>query len=180
MKINQYVAVLDTCVLAPMPIADTLLRLAEEPASFYAPRWSGDILTELRSTLKKFKYPDESIENRIKSMNLAFPEAMVDGHQGLIESMQNDKKDRHVLAAAVRCGANCIVSNNKKHFQEAALKPYDLECLTADEFLQHQYHLHPDEFIAVLKQQAEDIGWTLPQLLSRHVKSLATLIVTKD
>ena len=52
MRINQYVAVLDTCVLAPMPVCDTLLRLAEEPASFYAPKWSADILTELRSTLK--------------------------------------------------------------------------------------------------------------------------------
>ena len=26
---NQYIAVLDTCVLAPMPLCDTLLRLAE-------------------------------------------------------------------------------------------------------------------------------------------------------
>lgn len=33
---SQYVAVLDTCVLAPMPLCDTLLRLAEEPA-FYIP-----------------------------------------------------------------------------------------------------------------------------------------------
>jgi hypothetical protein len=94
--------------------------------------------------------------------------------------MDNDKKDRHVLAAAVKCGANCIVSDNKKHFHEAALKPYDLECLTAAEFLEHQYHLNPDLFISVLKQQAEDIGWTLPHLLSKHAKSLATLIVIKD
>jgi len=28
---NQYIAVLDTCVLAPMPLCDTLLRLAEDP-----------------------------------------------------------------------------------------------------------------------------------------------------
>jgi len=35
---NQYIAVLDTCVLAPMPLCDTLLRLAEDPA-FYLPKW---------------------------------------------------------------------------------------------------------------------------------------------
>ena len=178
MRINQYVAVLDTCVLAPMPVADTLLRLAEEPASFYTPKWSADILTELRSTLKKFEYPDESIENRIMNMSAAFPEAVIDGYQGLIDSMKNDKKDRHVLAAAVKCGANCIVSDNKKHFPATALEPYDLECLTAAEFLEHQYHLNPDHFIVILKQQAEDIGWPLPHLLSRHVKSLTKLIVT--
>jgi hypothetical protein len=32
MKINHYVATLDARALAPMSIADTLLRLAEEPA----------------------------------------------------------------------------------------------------------------------------------------------------
>lgn len=41
---NQYLAVLDACVLAPMPVCDTLLRLAEEPA-FYKPKWSEDIWT---------------------------------------------------------------------------------------------------------------------------------------
>ncbi|MGE5567438.1 MAG: hypothetical protein ACM3S5_00225 [Rhodospirillales bacterium] len=49
---NQYIAVLDTCVLAPMPLCDTLLRLAEDPA-FYIPKWSADILRELRSTLER-------------------------------------------------------------------------------------------------------------------------------
>jgi hypothetical protein len=29
---NQYIVVLDACVLAPMPLCDLLLRLAEEPA----------------------------------------------------------------------------------------------------------------------------------------------------
>lgn len=50
MKGNHFVAVLDACVLAPMPIADTLLRLAEEPA-FYLPRWSDELLSELERTL---------------------------------------------------------------------------------------------------------------------------------
>jgi len=52
---NQYVAVLDTCVLAPMPLGDTLLRLADNPA-FYIPRWTDDILRELRSTLVPMGY----------------------------------------------------------------------------------------------------------------------------
>jgi hypothetical protein len=43
---ERLVAVLDTCVLAPMPLCDTLLRLAEEPA-LYTPK-SADILRELR------------------------------------------------------------------------------------------------------------------------------------
>jgi hypothetical protein len=51
-----------------------------------------------------------------------------------------------------------------------------LECITADEFLEHQYHLDPDLFISKLVDQAGDIGWTLQQLISKHVPSLAKLI----
>ncbi len=50
---DDYLVVLDTCVLAPMPLCGTLLRLAEAPA-FCLPRWSDDILRELRSTLLRW------------------------------------------------------------------------------------------------------------------------------
>jgi len=162
-----------------MPVADTLLKLAEEPA-FYTPRWSSEILKELSKTLAKFGYTESQIARRVEQMLGAFPDAVVDGYEHLIGSMTNNSKDRHVLAAAVRCGAHCIVSNNKKHFPDDALSEYNLECLTADEFIEHQYHLNPDLFIDILEQQAVDIKWTLPQLISRHVPCLARLIVIKD
>jgi predicted nucleic acid-binding protein len=176
MRINQYIAVLDSCVLVPMPVVDTLLRLAEEPA-FYSPRWSEHILSEVeRVLLDKWKYPKDSVERRIQVMRDSFPEAMVTGYEELIDPMKNDEKDRHVLAAAVRCGAHAIVSNNKKHFPAKLLEPFELECITADEFLEHQYHLNPDLFISKLSEQASDINWTLHQLISKHVPSLARLI----
>jgi predicted nucleic acid-binding protein len=179
MKISQYVAVLDTCVLAPMPVADTLLRLAEEPA-FYIPRWSPGIFEELRRTLQeKFRYSQTQVDRRIRAMESMFPDAMVTGYDNLIASMTNDPKDRHVLAAAVKCGAQSIISNNARHFPQESLAPYGLQCLTADDFLKHQYHLNPDAFISVLTEQAGDIGWTLLQLLSRHVPSLSKLIVAR-
>jgi hypothetical protein len=46
-------------------------------------------------------------------MGRAFPEAVVDGYARLTGAMKNNLKDRHVLAPAVKCGAQCIVSNNK-------------------------------------------------------------------
>lgn len=179
MRIDQYIALLDACVLAPMPVADTLLKLAEEPA-FYTPRWSHEILNEVKRTLlEKFKYSQAQVERRIAKVQEAFPDAAVEGYSDLIQAMKNDPKDRHVLAAAVKCGAHAIVSDNKKHFPEAELAPYGLECMSADEFIKHQYHLDPDSFISVLTRQASDIGWTLPQLISKHVPCLRTLIITR-
>jgi hypothetical protein len=112
-------------------------------------------------------------------MESMFPDALVTGYDDLIASMTNDPKDRHVLAAAVKCGAQSIVSNNVRHFPQESLSPYGLECLTADAFFKHQYHLDPDAFLSVLTEQAGDIGWTLRQLLGKHVPSLSKLIVTR-
>ncbi len=137
MSRSRHVAVLDACVLIPMPVVDTLLRIAEEPA-FYSPRWSADILNEVSKTLSgKWKYSEAACRRRIETMQLAFPEAMVVSYEDLTGAMKNEPKDRHVLAAAVRCGADTIVSDNKKHFPRKALEPYRLECVTADEFLAH-------------------------------------------
>ena len=112
-------------------------------------------------------------------MKLVFPDAMVTGYDKLIASMTNHPKDRHVLAAAVRCGAHAIVSDNVKHFPKESLADYDLECLTADDFLRHQYHLNPDAFIEVLIEQARDSGQILPLLISKHVPSLSALIIAR-
>src|SRR5258705_50848 len=93
---NQYIAVLNTCVLAPMPLCDTLLRLAEEPA-FYIPKWSDDILRELRSTLQRMGYSPAQAERRITAIESAFEDASVAGYEPLVVSMTNDPKDRAVF-----------------------------------------------------------------------------------
>ena len=49
---NEYAVVLDACVLIPMPLCDTLLRLAEDP-SMYRPLWSDQILQEVGIALEK-------------------------------------------------------------------------------------------------------------------------------
>ena|SRR5579872_2440961 len=74
---NEYSVVLDACVLAPMPLCDTLLRCAEEPALFRL-LWSDTILEEVHRTLnQKFGYSREQCDYRIRKMREAFPEACV-------------------------------------------------------------------------------------------------------
>ncbi|HMA95495.1 MAG TPA: hypothetical protein VKP30_22555 [Polyangiaceae bacterium] len=41
-----------------------------------------------------------------------FPEADVTDYEPLIAAMQNDPKDRHVVAAAVKSGAQVIATSN--------------------------------------------------------------------
>ncbi len=40
----------------------------------------------------------------------AFPESLVTGHDQLIDAMENEPKDRHVAAAALKIGAPVIVT----------------------------------------------------------------------
>jgi predicted nucleic acid-binding protein len=163
---NQYVAVLDTCVLAPMPLCDTLLRLAEDPA-LYIPRWTDDILRELRSTLLRMGYSEAQAQRRITAMDTAFDDAKVTGHDDLVGSMTNDPKDRHVLAAAVRGGAHAIITANIRHFPPPSLLPYDVAAITPDDFLIHQFHLNEELLREKLAAQASSRGVELPALLDR-------------
>jgi hypothetical protein len=104
---ERLVAVLDTCVMAPMPLCDTLPRLAEEPA-LHTPKWSADILRELRSTLQRMRYTPAQADRRIAAMSGAFEDVTVQDYEPLIEAMTNHPKDRHVLAAVVCCEAQVM------------------------------------------------------------------------
>ena len=112
------VAVLDACVLVPMPLADTLLRLAEPPC-LYTPKWTAEILGEVTRTLRlRFGKSAAKADYREWAMREFFPAALVTGHESLIGVMPNHPKDRHVLAAAVSCRASHLVTLNLKHFPE--------------------------------------------------------------
>jgi len=153
--VNQYIVTLDACVLLPMPLCDTLLRLAEEPA-FYLPRWSHETLDEVhRNLVKKWGYTTEQADRRLSAMKAAFEDAEVTGYESLVPAMTNEPDDRHVLAAAVHCGSHAIVTENVKHFPPQSLDPYGIELMTADEFLVNQFHLDPGNVLAKLNAQAQ-------------------------
>jgi predicted nucleic acid-binding protein len=117
MKHSQFTAVFDACVLYPAPLRDLLMWLAL--SGRFRGRWSEQIHDEWKRNLLKNR-PDLGLEqlNRTSMlMDLAVPDALVTGHETLIESLAlPDPDDRHVLAAAVRCGASVIVTFNEKDF----------------------------------------------------------------
>lgn len=99
---SDYPVILDACVLLPMPLADTLLRMAETPR-LYSPKWSEETLSEItRNLVGKWNKTQEQAGRREKVMRQHFPESLVEGYEDLTVAMKNDPKDRHVLAAAPR------------------------------------------------------------------------------
>ena len=68
--------------------------------------------------------------------------------------MQNQAKDRHVVAAAVKAGAQVIVTANLKDFTPV---PDGLEAQGPDEFLCNLFDLDPEGFVELLREQAMDL-----------------------
>jgi hypothetical protein len=85
----------------------------------------------------------------------------------LAASMTNDPKDHHVLAAAVRCGADAIITDNVRHFPMSSVEAYDLDVLTPDDFLANQFYLNCELLIEKLEAQAAARGVRLQLLLDR-------------
>ena len=140
---SEVYAVLDTCVLLPAPIYNTLLFIAGHHV--YSPLWTDLILEELERNMLDPKNPrmkktPEQVKRRLETMASAFePKANLDRYgleyRALIERMPNNEKDRHVLAAAVISEADFLVTENIKDFNLAGTEYQDMAVVTADEFL---------------------------------------------
>jgi predicted nucleic acid-binding protein len=175
---NEFSVVLDACVLVPMPLCDTLLRLAEDPP-LYRPLWSDRILEEVGTALRdKLNHTEKQSRRRIEAMRQSFPEALVSFTTDLEKSLTciPDENDRHVLACAIRSGAYAIVTSNIKDFPEECLAKWDLVRQTPDEFLLHQYHLSPGLVLEKLDYQGSAIGKERDYILER-LKALAPRLV---
>jgi predicted nucleic acid-binding protein len=145
-------ALLDTCVLIPQYLNDTLLTQAD--AGTFRPLWSCGILDELGRNLPKVaNMSPEQVQHRLDRMRRAFPDAEVTGYEALIDGMTNDPKDRHVLAAAVRGNAEVLVTFNLQDFPESAVKDFDITVVHPDEFLLDQLDLYPGVVLGCLEDQ---------------------------
>jgi predicted nucleic acid-binding protein len=158
--------VLDTCVLYPAHLRDTLLRLAER--GLYRALWSADIVDELRRNLIDDGFPSTSVDHLLAEMRAAFPDAEVSGYPSLVDGLTCDPKDRHVLAAAVRADAAAIVTFNVRDFPASSVEAFEIEVIDPDTFLLHQLDLAPSAVTEELTRQAaanRRQPKTLPSLL---------------
>lgn len=167
-----FTVVLDTCVLYPAHLRDTLLRLAER--GLYRALWSDDIIDELRRNLVEASIDAGSVDRLTREMARAFPDAAVTSYRSLIDGLTCDPKDRHVLAAAVRAGAGAIVTHNNDDFPPDSVEPYEIEVIHPDTFLLDLLDLAPGAVIDELRVQARANRRepkTLPTLLDALAKA---------
>lgn len=140
---NPFVVILDANVLFPFRVRDILLTFAHE--GLFRARFTEEIMTEWTRSLLEIK-PDleESVRAQVIALRQTFDECFVTGHMPLVDGLQMpDPDDRHVLAAAIRCSAQVIVTENKRDFPAALLEEYDVEVLSADDMLVTTYELFP-------------------------------------
>lgn len=159
--------VLDACVLIPPTLCDLLLRLAEHPR-MYAPKWTVAILEEVRrNQLGKVNFPLDLADSWRQEVTRHFPEAMVTRYEPYEDGLSISPEDRHVLAAAIRCEADLIVTFNLRHFPSEVLAPFDVEAMSPGAFLSCLYGIRPQVVLAKLDDIARDRNRTRADILRR-------------
>ena len=150
-----FTVIYDACVLYPAPLRDLLIRIAQ--TGVVRAKWSDDILDEcFRSILNDRPDLNEAALSRTRAlMTMAVRDVMVSGYADLLENLHlPDPDDRHVLAAAIRSGAQSIVTWNLKDFPSDRLEEYGVEVVDPDDFVLSQTDLRPGIIAVVVTQQA--------------------------
>lgn len=174
-----FIALLDAKVLVNAAVRDTLLRAAE--ANLYQLAISADILDEMRRALEGSPgRTRQQTDYLVLQMMNSFESALVEGYESLIPVMENHEGDRHALAAAVRAGAEAIVTFNLLHFSEKACKPHCVETQHLDEFLLVLWNIDAPLMALILEQQAATINWELSQLVDRLRKDAPRFIAAVE
>lgn len=147
----------------PPTLRDILLCLAER--DLFQPAWQEEIEIEVirngarllveRSGLDAGDAAAK-IHRTVGFMNKAFPAARLDRAcwVPLVDTMTNDPKDRHVLAAAIGGGATHLVTSNVSDFPPVSV-PDTIELIDPEAFLLRSFEANQGETLAALTAMAE-------------------------
>jgi len=133
----SFTVVYDANALYPMSLRDLLVRIGQ--TTLVRARWTAEIMDEWSRALVA-RRPDleTRIQRTVQLMNGAIRDVLVTGYESLVPSLRlPDPGDRHVLAAAIRAGAQTIVTFNLGHFPREVLELYGIEAQHPDEFVEH-------------------------------------------
>ena len=152
---SSFVVVYDACVFHPAALRDLLIRVAR--AGLVRARWTERILDEcFRSILER--RPDLTAERLRRTRELmieAVPDCIVNDYEQLVGKLGlPDPDDEHVLAAAIKAGAQVIVTANLSDFPTDKLAQWNCEAKHPDEFVLNLIDLAPARVMQVVTEQA--------------------------
>lgn len=130
-----------------------MLRLAV--TDLFKAHWTKQIHREwIGALVREGKHQREKLERVQTLMDAHVRDAIVTGYEPLIATIQlPDPNDRHVVAAALQCNADAIVTYNLKDFPAETLNPYGIDVLHPDDFIYYQIDLAPAVCCDALRQQ---------------------------
>lgn len=121
-----------------------MIRLAQTRR--FRARWTKHIQREWLTALQRHRpeLDDAKLQRTMTLINQAVPDCLVTGYEHLIEQLSlPDPNDRHVLAAAIRSGAQTIVTTNLKDFPKAVLADFEIVPRHPDAFILDLADLDP-------------------------------------
>jgi PIN domain-containing protein len=150
---STIVAFLDASVLYPALLRNLLMHFAVN--DLYQPRWSARVHEEWMTALLRNR-PDitrAQIERTRRLMEAELDDALVAGYEHHIRSLTlPDADDRHVLAAAIHCGAQVLVTANLRDFPAPVLTPFGLVAEHPDVFLLRLFNDDPEPALAAFQE----------------------------
>ncbi len=141
---DRRTALIDANVLYSSFQRDLLIRQAR--SGLFHARWTDAIHDEWLRTLLRNRpdLPQERLLVLRELMDRAIPDCLVIGYEPRIEALTlPDPNDRHVLAAAIECGAETLVTWNRRDFPELVLQSLGMRQQDPDEFLVELYEAAP-------------------------------------
>lgn len=172
---STFLVVYDACVLHSAALRDFLLRLAG--TELFQAKWSERIIEEViasvvaRQKQRGRPITEEQADHLAEMMRRGVPDSVVERSDRLEDGIElPDPDDRHVVAVAIRSGAQVIVTDNLADFPDVVLAPLGLEALSADRFVLSVFDL-PGGEIAVLRALESQAA-----ALSRPPRSVAEIV----
>jgi hypothetical protein len=169
---SHFTVIYDACVLYPAPLRSLLMYLTL--TDLFRARWTGDIHAEWMRSVRK-DYPDitqAQVEHIRDLMNDHVRDCLVTGYEFLIPTLTlPDPDDRHVLAAAIRVGADLIVTANLADVPASELSKYGIEAQHPDDFIMHLIDLAPQAVCAAAKHQRASLK-NPPMTVDEYLASL--------
>ena len=165
--------VYDANVLHPPSLRDLLIRLA--CAGLYRARWTEAILDEMTASVIRAnpQLNPARLERTRDLMVRAVPDCLVTGYEPLIKAVElPDENDRHVVAAAIRCRADLIITNNLRDFPDSLLSQFDIKAQSPDHFVNDLLETAYDDVVQTLTRQAAALSRP-PQSYSQLLDRLA-------